>query len=139
MDEIVVPTTEEELRAYTTTVFADYQELSRQSQMAAHERPEQGPIPTELIFNLFDAGRVQDAWSLIALLVDVAPSDDALGFVAASVLEDVVRHEATDAIYHQIVERARVNERLRKALGLIYWGGEPDWFRTELQSLGVST
>lgn len=134
MDEIAVPTTEQELRAYTATYFAEYEELSRQ--LAANEN-EDGPIPSELIYDLFDAGRVDEAWSLITVLVDVAPSDDALGFVGAGVLEELVRYYATDAIYHQIVERARVSERLCNALGSMYSGGEPDWFRAELQALGV--
>ena len=73
----------------------------------------------------------------------LAPSDEALGFVAASVLEDLCVGGfdgfTPESIYHEIVERARVDDKLRAALGLMYSTGIADWFRSEVKALGVHT
>jgi hypothetical protein len=138
MDEdLVVPRSASELQAYVERFFAEYDELGRQMQTGLRADP--GPVPSDLIFNLLDEGQEEDAWQLVAVLVDAAPSSEALGFVAASVLEDLVCHtRVSDRVYREILERARVNGRLKEALGMMYWGGrEPDWFRSGIAALGV--
>ena len=137
MKDLAVPRSAAQLQAYIERYFAEYDELTRQMETGLRTDP--GPVPSELIFNLLDESQEDDAWQLVALLVDAAPSSEALGFVAAGALEELVcHHGVSDRVYREILERARVDGKLRQALGMMYWGREPDWFRSEVEALGVT-
>jgi hypothetical protein len=72
-------------------------------------------------------GQVQDllrtapgeAWRRILVLIDQAPDDDALGFVAADALEDFVDEHGT-SFHAEIALEARTNAKLRKALNGVW-------------------
>lgn len=137
-EKLVIPQSDDEVAAYIARYFDEYDELSRQ--MSAGERTDPGPIPSQLIFDLIDQDRYGDAWTLMALLIDAAPSEDALAFVAAADLEHLIcLRRPPDVFYHEIIDRAHENVQLRTALGLMYWNGAPDWFLAEAKALGVST
>ena len=138
MEELAVPRSQEQFAAYIVRFFEEYDELSRQTTTGNRKDP--GPIPSELIFDLLEADRYEEAWQLIALLVDAAPTDEALGFIAAAALEELICYSVPpDLVLHEIIERARVDAKLRRALGLMYWDGARPWFRSEVKALGIET
>jgi hypothetical protein len=58
------------------------------------------------------------AWSLIIEMIDRAPSDNSVGFVAASPLEDLLSDHGPDFIL-RVEERALENEQFRRALAML--------------------
>lgn len=64
----------------------------------------------------------ETAWPFILALVDSAPSDEALAFVAAGPLEDLIQMYGDD-FADRMVERARRDARFRSALRDV-WGWE---------------
>lgn len=66
------------------------------------------------------------AWHLILALVDRAPSDEALSFVAASPIEDLIRRRGAEWA-HRIAAEAESNTRFREALNYVWgWDGFAD-------------
>lgn len=76
--------------------------------------------PSRLLDQLIFEGRPEDAWPLVVELVEQAPSEDALGYVAAGPLEDLIQQHG-DAFADRTIERARADQRWRSAL-LGVWG-----------------
>lgn len=142
--DIFVPQTEAELADYTKGYFARLEEFERQ---LASGSKDDDLIVSDLVSDLVYDGRSEEAWRIVLALVNAAPTPRTLGFVAAADLEDLVQWHArmsdgwrtvSDDLYRRIVAEARANPRLREAFGLIYWDGEPDWFRSEIAALGVT-
>jgi hypothetical protein len=58
------------------------------------------------------------AWTLIVEIIERAPSDAALGFLAASPLEDLLSKDGPDFI-ERVEQRALGNAKFRRALGML--------------------
>jgi hypothetical protein len=67
-----------------------------------------------LIWNVPDV-----AWELITVLIDAAPSEDALGFFAAGPLEELLSEHGPRVI-DKLEARARVNENFLKAVRKVW-------------------
>lgn len=121
------------MRVYTTRYFAEYDKLGRQ--MEAGQKPDKGPVPSDLIFDLIRDGRPEVAWRLIVALVEAAPTEQALSFVGAGVLEDLIR-EFGDRLVEQIVSQATADQRMRDALRSVWgWEDVSESVRTRVQAL----
>jgi uncharacterized protein DUF6869 len=132
-DKPRLPTTDDEMRVYTTRYFAEYDELGRR--MEAGQKPDRGPVPSDLIFDLLRDGRAEEAWPLIVALVEAAPTEDAISFIGASVLEDLIR-EFGDRLVEQIVAQATADRRMRHALQSVWgWEDVSVSLRTRVQAL----
>jgi hypothetical protein len=72
------------------------------------------------------------AWSLIVEMLDRARSDDALGFVAASPLEDLLSGDGPEFI-DRVEKRATESPQFRRALGMLRRLGMTDdvWQRVQ--------
>lgn len=66
-------------------------------------------------------------WEVIRLLVNKAPSDEALAFVAAGPLEDLLKKHGP-AVIDQIENECRENDRLRLALSGVWIGNNTPVF-----------
>jgi hypothetical protein len=129
-----IPAPGEDLDAYVATYFANLDRAEREDSFGT------GPIISELVYELDAQGRCEEAWPIVLALINAAPTESALGFVAADTLELIMRSPSTtDGVHRRMVNEATVNPKLRDAFRLVYWwGGEPDWFRSEIAALGVS-
>jgi hypothetical protein len=65
-------------------------------------------------------GDPEAGWPLLIALIEHAPDDEALAFVAAGPLEDLIRHHGP-RFGERLVDRARQDERFREAIRLV-WG-----------------
>lgn len=79
--------------------------------------------PSDALFEMLHTADEPDrAWPIILTLVAEAPGDEALAFVAAGPLEDLIQKHG-DAFADRIVERAQADARFRSALRGV-WGWE---------------
>lgn len=76
------------------------------------------------------------AWSLIIEMIDRAPSDKSLSFLAASPLEDLLSKDGPDFI-GRVEERALQNANFRRALSMLNRLGMTDdvWSRVQAAAL----
>ena len=65
-----------------------------------------------------------EAWEVTLILVNTAPSDEALAYVAAGPLEELL-HRHGSVLIDRIEEESRGNERLQLALSCV-WGLDRD-------------
>jgi|GEM_PF-3409772 len=80
------------------------------------EVPEWGWASARM-FNILE-GAPELAWELIVDMINRAPSDNALGFIAAGPLEDLLSKDG--ATFIELVEhRARQDEKFKRALGML--------------------
>lgn len=80
----------------------------------------------------YDPPNLDRAWPIILALIEHAPDDEALAFVATGPLEDLI-HRHGQRIGDQIVEQARRDPRFRQALGDVWgWEGVPEPLRGRL-------
>jgi hypothetical protein len=72
------------------------------------------------------------AWELVTSLIDLAPSDQSLGYFAAGPLEDLLSEHAPYLIA-RVEDRARDNETFRRALQGVWRQGMADdlWQRVQ--------
>ncbi|HEX2878900.1 MAG TPA: hypothetical protein VHO25_05125 [Polyangiaceae bacterium] len=72
------------------------------------------------------------AWDLIIEMIERAPSDDSLSFIAASPLEDLLSKDGPLFIT-RVEDRARENTKFRRALGMLNRLGMTDdvWQRVQ--------
>lgn len=76
-----------------------------------------------------------EAWGLIVALVERAPGEEDLAFVAAGPIEDLIRLRGR-SFSGRIVAEARANPRFRAALNYTWgWNDLPDDVRAELLPL----
>jgi hypothetical protein len=80
------------------------------------ENPEWG-WASDRMYSILD-GAPEIAWEIIVELVHRAPSDGSLSFFAAGPLEDLLSKDGPDFI-DRVEERAAVNERFRRAVGML--------------------
>jgi hypothetical protein len=73
------------------------------------------------------------AWILIVEMIDRAPSDASLGFLAASPLEDLLSERGPDFV-DRVEARATARHQFRRALGMLRRLGMTDdvWRRVQL-------
>jgi hypothetical protein len=127
-----------DLDAFVRRYFTEYQELDDISQEITGEGQSRGLIPSEPVFALIDAGEIQQAWNLTHVLIDAAPDEEALAFVAASLLEILLRYHHVE-LGEQIVEAASHDPKVARALGMIYgWEIIPIDLRVRLQRLAIA-
>jgi hypothetical protein len=70
-----------------------------------------------------------DGWRITCILVNSAPSDEALAYVAAGPLKDLLKKHGS-AVIDWIEEESRLNDRLRLALsGVWLQQDDPIWQR----------
>ena len=122
-DSAVLPTNDDELRAFAAQFFGDAEVLAAALRGGPHPRDTPGfsGEPASLLDRLIDE-RPEQAWPLVTELIERAPTDDSLGYVGAGPLEDLVQqHGAVFA--DRIVERAQLDSRWRSALRQV-WGWE---------------
>jgi hypothetical protein len=72
---------------------------------------------SDRMFNILE-GAPELAWELIVDMIDRAPSDNSLGFVAASPLEDLLSKDGQTFI-QRVEQQARQHEKFRRALGML--------------------
>jgi hypothetical protein len=115
-----------ELDDFVRRYFREEQILragSREERVAG----EQAPLGSQAGFNLDltlwrGLPGAEEAWPLILALVERAPDDEALAFVAAGPLEDLVRRHGV-AFADRLIGHTRRDPRFRQALAGI-WGWE---------------
>jgi len=83
---------------------------------------ERGRLVSEEIRQLVEIDP-DEAWKLICILVNKAPSDDLLAFIAAGPLEDLL-HKHGLTVIDRVEEESRKNGRMRLALSGV-WGLHP--------------
>ncbi len=77
----------------------------------------------------------ENAWQMILELIDRAPDDPALSFVAAGPLEDLIRRHGAQ-FGERLAERANQDERFRDALRDVWgWDEVPEPHRATLRGL----
>jgi len=87
-------------------------------------------IVFEFIDSIESGGNIADLWRTVMLLIERAPTDEALAFVAASTLEDLIRMHGKAVIEFVEADYPR-SARLRTALTGVWTGpGDSDvWLR----------
>jgi hypothetical protein len=128
-----------ELDAFVEDYFARHRAVSND---LGQERMSIEPLDLEGRVFRFEAAVIsgseadlEAAWPMLLALIQRAPDDEALAYVAAGPLEDFVlkRHDRFGA---RMMEEARRNERFRLALrGVWGWQDLPQPFRNRLISL----
>jgi hypothetical protein len=125
-----------ELEALVEGYFRDWTVLrsGSRAERLALERDANRPWDT-LAQLLTGPSEVDQAWPLILALIEQAPSDEALAYVAAGPLEDLIHAHGAE-FGDRIVDQARRDPRLRQALGGV-WGWErvPEPLRGRLLEL----
>jgi hypothetical protein len=116
---------------YFASMRAIRDPASRADRIAAMSRP---PGAAEQLRDLLDV-HPAEAWRLTLGLIERAESNEALAFVAAGPLEDLIR-EHGGAFADRIVAEAHTNERLRKALNYAWgWDDVSEYVRSRLVPL----
>jgi hypothetical protein len=94
------------------------------------ENPDWG-WASDRMYSILD-GAPEIAWEIIVELVDRAPSDGSLSFFAAGPLEDLLSKDGPDFI-DRVEERSAMNERFRRAVGMLHRLGMADdvWGRVQ--------
>jgi hypothetical protein len=120
--------------------FRDYAmsfSSDRAQRLAARDRGSENSALEVVSRGVADAS--DDAWPMILALVELAPDDAALAYVAAGPLEDLVR-EHLERFADRLVEQARRDPRFRDALKGV-WGWEnvdPGIRRRLFDAMGVN-
>lgn len=117
---------QEDLDSFTADYFNEYDRLVREMKGSRAERltaqaedaTREGPD----VIDRFERMSLETAWRAVLALVERAPSDEALFFVAAGPLEDLIRRQP-EWVGPLVLQRARVDTRFRTALGGV-WGLE---------------
>jgi hypothetical protein len=93
---------------------------------------------SDRMYSLLD-GVPELAWDLIVEMIERAPSDDSLSFIAASPLEDLLSKDGALFI-DRVEERALQNTKFRQALGMLNRLGMTDnvWQRVQAAARSVS-
>lgn len=116
----------EDIDRFVADYFDDYERLvrgmrgSRAERLAAQAEDAEREGPD--MIDRLERTDAETAWRAVVALVERAPSDEALFFVAAGPLEDMIRRQPAWA-GPRVLERARADSRFRKALGGV-WGLE---------------
>jgi hypothetical protein len=110
----------EDLDCFVTDYFDDFDRLVRGTRGDRAGRPaaqvkdaaREGPDAIDR----FERMGPEVAWHAVVALVERAPSEEALFFVAAGPLEDLIRSRAA-WVGPRVLDRARADTRFRRALG----------------------
>jgi uncharacterized protein DUF6869 len=109
--------TPSELEDFTARFIREWtvlREGSRADRLAfEHRRDSAGEVFDRL---LDDPPDLSSAWAIILSLIDHAPDDAALAFIAAGPLEDLI-HRHGQSLGEELVSQARRDARFRQALG----------------------
>ena len=129
--------TPQDLDEFATEYFRDWEALrgGTRAERIAYEHAGRRPSDTLVEFLLDEPTKPEVAWPVILHLIERAPNDAAIAFVAAGPLEDLLHIDGV-TFGDQIVHEARRNPRLRQALGDV-WGWErvPEPLRGRLHEL----
>jgi hypothetical protein len=130
--------TPEELDDFAARYFHDWAVLrsgSRDERVALEQERER---PSDILIGLMDDPTTLDeAWAIVVDLVDQAPDDEALAFVAAGPLEELIRRHSQQC-GDQILDQARRDRRFRQALGGVWgWEDVAEPLRRRLQELVI--
>jgi hypothetical protein len=113
--------------------FQDWRVLrsgNRAERLAVRDAEDQ---PTdEQIEMLHTLTEPERAWPVILALIEAAPNEEALAFVAAGPLEDLIQSHGND-FADRIIERARRDPRFRSALRDV-WAGSTSRSRSAVAS-----
>jgi hypothetical protein len=128
-----------ELDAFVDGYFAAYRSaVARMRGEPASPPAPDARRPVWELSEMIGGGAPDDldaAWQITVALVERAPDEGALGFVAAGPVEDLVRTRHAE-LGDRILEEARRNPAFRRALpGIWGWEALPEPFRTELMTL----
>ncbi len=126
----------EELDAFAARYFEDWRAMpgtrAQRVEAADANHPSAGDVLDDL---LLSRGRPEDAWPLVLALIERAPDDEALAYVAAGPLEDLVRHYP-QTFADRLVENTRRDPRFRAALAGVWGLGDlPEPLRGQLLTL----
>ena len=126
-----------ELDEFAASYFHDWELLrgGSRAERLALEHAADRPSETLPALLLDDPTKPDVAWPIILYLIEHAPDDAALAFVAAGPLEDLIQRHGL-AVGDQIVDQARRDPRLRQGLGDVSgWERVPEPLRGRLQKL----
>ena len=118
-----LPLDEAALEAFAARFFDDYRAVSvaLREGRALLDADDHSGVPDAVLTDLIVfEGRPEDAWPIVVELVDRAPDDEALGYVGAAALEDLIQQHG-DAFADRIIARAVSDGRWRIALRSV-WG-----------------
>jgi hypothetical protein len=115
------------LDSFAAQYFKDWRAVS--DQLSAERQPpdrKRGRTPPwEQLFDLVWT-QPEEAWTLILALVERAPSDEALSFVAAGPIEDFLGHHGAEWA-SRVAAEAESNDRFRDSLNYVWgWNSFPD-------------
>jgi hypothetical protein len=110
----------EDIDRFVIEYFDDYDRLVREIQgnraerlaAQAEDAAREGPD----MIDRFERMDPETAWRAVVALIERAPSDETLFFVAAGPLEDLIRSR-TAWVGPRVLEHARADPRFRQALG----------------------
>src|SRR5689334_11966490 len=110
-----------ELDAFCTNYFRAWEAIRSGKRLDRLALEHQADAPAARFDTLLDDDASLDwAWELVLALVKRAPDDEALSFVAAGPLEDLIRKYPA-SIGDRVIAEARQNARFRLALKGV-WG-----------------
>jgi hypothetical protein len=115
--------TPEELDQFAAGYFRDWTVQRSGSRAERVVLEHQRGRPSDILIGLLDDPTTVDrAWTIVVALIDRAPDDETLAFVAAGPLEDLIRRHSQQ-FGERIFDQARRDRRWRQALGGV-WGWE---------------
>lgn len=108
---------------FTRRYFVEWQVLVSGTRPERLRMEQAAHRPSDVLYRmLHTANEPELAWPIILALVEAAPNHEAIAFVAAGPLEDLVQNYG-DEFGDRIVERARDDAAFRSALRGV-WGWE---------------
>lgn len=126
-----------ELGEFTAGYFRDWAVLrgGSRAERLALEHATDRPSDTLIALLLDEPTKPDVAWPIILSLIEHAPDDESLAFVAAGPLEDLIQRHG-QRFSDRLEDQARRDPRFRQALGDV-WGWErvPEPLRGRLQKL----
>jgi hypothetical protein len=127
-----------DLDAFAAQFFADWKAMrgTRAERLELKRRERERPSDWLTNVLILWPSRAEDAWPVIVHLIEAAPDDEALSYVAAGPLEDALHYHA-ERFGDRILTRARTDPKFREALAGV-WGWErvPEPLRGQLLRLG---
>jgi hypothetical protein len=123
------------LDSFAAAYFRHWRALS--DAMAAGRQPaeKRGRTPPSWQLDELSWTNPSEAWILILALVERAPSDEALSFVAAGPIVDLLLRQGADGA-NQIALEAKANSRFREALNHVWgWNAFADPVTAEVMPL----
>jgi hypothetical protein len=127
-----------DLDSFATQYFADWAAAhgTRAERLELEQRWLESPADWLMTVMIVEPDRAEEAWPVIVHLIDSAPDDDALSYVAAGPLEDALHYHSA-RFGERILARARIDPKFNAALGGVWgWDRIPEPLRGQLMRLG---